>query len=413
MSVGLGLAVLGTTSYGFLAIAARELDAAAFARLSIVWTTLFTLGPGVFLPLEQEVARRLAVTSDARVAVAVLRRSLRLGAGVAVAVTALTVVGVALTGDRLLDGDTPLLVTMIAANGCLAVVHLSRGFFAGTHRFRRYGVQLAVDGVVRSVGAAVLLLRAVRSASAFGWMLVVSQLVAVACTITPHRRDPHAAAAGPLPVEPRLGTLARGMGWMLAGTLAAQILANAGPVVVKLLAAPTDAAAGHFLTALVVARVPLFLFAALQASLLPGLARMVAARDFDALRRSLRRLLLLLGALGAVITVLLAVAGPLLTQLLFGPAYRTGRLPLIILSGGCTLYMLAAALAQALLALGRPALVAAGWWIGVAGFAAGVLGHASLPIRVSVALVVGSAAAGAWFAWRLMRAVRPADGVRA
>jgi O-antigen/teichoic acid export membrane protein len=400
--VGVGLAVLGVTSYGFLAIAARVLDAASFARLSIVWTALFTLGPGVFLPLEQEVARRLAVTGDRGVAAVILRRSMLLGSVIAVAVTGLTVAAVAATGDRLLDKDTALLIAMIAANGCLALVHLSRGYFAGTERFRRYAAQLGIDGAARSVGAALLLLYAVHTASAFGWLLVASQLLAVVITVAGTRPQLRLGRQS-VAIEPHIATLARGIGWMLAGTLAAQILANAGPVVVKLLAAPTDAAAGHFLTALVIARVPLFLFAALQASLLPGLAKMVDARDLAALRHSMRRLLVLLAAVGLLITVALAAGGPLLTQVLFGSQYRTGQLPLTILSAGCTVYMLAAALAQALLALSRPALVAAGWWLGVVGFAAALFLRTSLPVRVSTALLLGSVVAAGWFARQLAR----------
>lgn len=397
LPVGIGLAVLGLMSYAFLAVAARALNESGFAELSVVWTVLFTLGPGVFLPLEQEIARRVAVTTDRRVWAVVLQRSLAAGGVVALLLTVFTIIASVATNGRLLDNRTALLVAMIFANLALAPVHASRGYLAGTGQFRRYGVQLALDGTLRAVFAVVLWVVAVHSPAPFGWILVGTQLIAVVATVwgthPPLRRHDRGEQR-----EPHIRDLARGIGWMLTGTLAAQILANAGPVVVKVLAAPGDESAGHFLTALVLARVPLFLFAALQASLLPRLAKLFEDGNGSQARAAMNRLLVVLAAVGALITAVLSVAGPTITQLLFGAGYRSGRLPLVLLSAGCTVYMLAASVAQVLLALHKSRAVAVGWWLGVAGFAAAVALPSSLPVRVSLALIVGAAVAGVWFA---------------
>ncbi|MDQ1735599.1 MAG: hypothetical protein QOH56_1850 [Pseudonocardiales bacterium] len=405
LQVGFGLSVLGATSYGFLALAARSLSARGFTELSVVWTALFTLGPGVFLPLEQDIGRRLAVTSDRALMAVVLRRSLSLAGLLAILVAVATVVASLATGGRLLDRENQLLIAMICANSVLALVHTSRGYLAGTGKFGRYGAQLAIDGSLRAAGAAVLLIAAVHAPAGFAWVLVGSQIVAIAVTLygskppvaSRHTREQH---------EPHMSTLARGLGWMLAATLAQQILANAGPIVVKVLAAPGDIAAGHFLTALVLARVPLFLFAALQASLLPRLAALLAQGHSEALIGSLRRLLVLLATVGGSVTVILAVFGPALTAMLFGSEYRSARAPLVLLSVGCTIYMLAAAVAQALLALHASASVAAGWWLGVAGFAATLPFGSDLPLRVCTALVIGSLLSGAWFVFSLASKLR-------
>jgi O-antigen/teichoic acid export membrane protein len=285
---------------------------------------------------------------------------------------------------------------MIFANAALAFVHPSRGYLAGTGRFGRYGAQLATDGTLRAAGALVLLLAAVHSPSWYGWVLVFAQLAAVVVTVRGTQPPLRAADQGEL-VEPHLMDLARGIGWMLAGVLAAQVLANAGPIVVKVLAAPGDAAAGSFLTALVLARIPLFLFAALQASLLPGLARLFGSGQRHAVAVMMRRLLIVLAAVGALITLLLAALGPTITALLFGAGYRSDRAPLVLLSAACTVYMLAAAVAQVLLALHAARAVALGWWLGVLGFAAALPLHISLPIRVGLALLIGSVVAGLAF----------------
>ena len=184
IAVGVGLAVLGVTSYAFLGIASRALDASSFARLGIVWTVLFTLGPGAFLPLEQEIGRRLAVISDPERAAVVLRRAAGVGLILAAAVTAASFAAIEPIRNRLLNGDLALFGAMIMANLALAPVHISRGVLAGTGRFGRYGAQLATDGTLRVAGAAALSAVAVHRAADFGWVLVGSQLIAVAATAT-------------------------------------------------------------------------------------------------------------------------------------------------------------------------------------------------------------------------------------
>jgi O-antigen/teichoic acid export membrane protein len=398
IAVGVGLAVLGVTSYAFLGIASRALDASSFARLGIVWTVLFTLGPGAFLPLEQEIGRRLAVISDPERAAVVLRRAAGVGLILAAAVTAASFAAIGPIRNRLLNGDLALFGAMIMANLALAPVHISRGVLAGTGRFGRYGVQLAADGTLRVAGAAALSAIAVHRAADFGWVLVGSQLIAVAATLWRVPLPIHTGHDDEALTDPTWSALARGIGWMLAGTMGAQVLANAGPVVVKTLAPPHDAAAGSFLTALILARIPLFLFAALQASLLPGLAKLLNAHDKHAVVLTMRRMLLLLTLLGGAVTLVLLVAGPEITQVLFTSSHRSARLPLVLLSLGSTCYMIGAAIAQVLLAMHRPAHVATVWWLGVIVFAAAVLLPGELPTRVSAAFVAGSLVAAGAFA---------------
>ncbi len=60
VGVGIGLAVVGLASYVHLALAGHNLDAADYSSLSVLWSVVFTLGIGVFFPVEQEVARLVA-----------------------------------------------------------------------------------------------------------------------------------------------------------------------------------------------------------------------------------------------------------------------------------------------------------------------------------------------------------------
>jgi O-antigen/teichoic acid export membrane protein len=256
---------------------------------------------------------------------------------------------------------------------------------------------MAIDGSLRVLGAAVLAGAAIRSGAAFGWVLVASPLIAVGCSLLGARWPKLDGPAVEAHV-PTWAALARSMSWMLVATLAAQILVNGGVVVIKALASPGDAAAGHFLTALALARVPLFLFAALQASLLPGLSRRIAAQDMAGARSALRHLLVQLLAAGTSMTLILLAAGPELNALVFGSDYRVARAPVVVLSIATTVYMLAAAIGQALFALSAPAMVAAGWLAGVTGFAAGLALPGGLSLRVSAAFLIGAAASLAWLA---------------
>ncbi|MEA2685075.1 MAG: hypothetical protein QOE93_270, partial [Actinomycetota bacterium] len=65
MAVAAGLVVLGLTAYAFLVIAARALGPEAYAPLSALWAIVFLVGPGCFVPLEQELARSLAARGAA------------------------------------------------------------------------------------------------------------------------------------------------------------------------------------------------------------------------------------------------------------------------------------------------------------------------------------------------------------
>ena len=60
VAVGAGLALLGLASYVHLAVAGHSLSKADYSSLSVLWSIVFTLGIGVFMPIEQEVARVVA-----------------------------------------------------------------------------------------------------------------------------------------------------------------------------------------------------------------------------------------------------------------------------------------------------------------------------------------------------------------
>ena len=182
------------------------------------------------------------------------------------------------------------------------------------------------------------------------------------------------------------GELAAGLGKLLAAAVLAQILINSSPLLLQLLAGPDHAAEVGILTAsLIVARIPLFLFRALQAVLLPALAALAVAEKFAEFWGVVRRMAVIVAALGATGVVVAFTVGPAVILRLFGSQYPVDRRTVGLLALARALYMLATTLAQALIALGEATQVALGWGAGVVAMAVIVVA------TTAMALVLGRA----------------------
>jgi hypothetical protein len=129
-SVAAGFLVAGVFTYCFLTLAGRTLGPVAFAPVSTLWALVFIVGPGLFLPLQQELGRVLARTPAARSGGLVLRRSAVLAAVVAgAAMVAGLVVSPWLT-DELFDGQWLLFWCFEVSVASYAVSFLARGVFS-------------------------------------------------------------------------------------------------------------------------------------------------------------------------------------------------------------------------------------------------------------------------------------------
>ena len=86
--------------------------------------------------------------------------------------------------------------------------------------------------------------------------------------------DAYRRSLGP---EAPWNEVTQNLGWLLIGTVFSAALLNAGPVTAKFLASEDQhAAVNQFAYGVLLARIPLFLFQAVQAALLPRLARLAA-----------------------------------------------------------------------------------------------------------------------------------------
>jgi O-antigen/teichoic acid export membrane protein len=192
----------------------------------------------------------------------------------------------------------------------------------------------------------------------------------------------------------------------------AQLLVNSGVLAVQVLAdAGQKAVAGRLLNGLIIARVPLFLFQAVQASLLPKLAGLAGAGRHDDFRAGLKRLLLVVVGIGVLATLTAFAIGPEVVVKLFGEDFRLRRVDLAFLAAGSAAYMLALALAQALIALSAYARVVIGWAVGIAGFFAVTASQSGLLPRVERGFLAGSLAAAVMMGVLLFTRMRQGIGV--
>lgn len=405
ISVGTGLLVLGATSYAFLLVAARSTTPAAFAGLSVLYVLVYTLGSGLFIPFEQEVGRALA---DRRArglgGGSLLNRAVCLAAAVLGALVVVAGAASPLITSHLFDGSWLLTLSLLISVVGLCAEYVSRGALAGTGQFGAYGTQLASEGGSRVLACGILAAAGVHAVGAYGLALAGGYVLAVAVTA---RRVPAAMSPGP---DARWDELTGAIGWLVCGALLAQLLVNFGPVAVKLLAGSGQSqAAGQLLAGLVLARLPLFLFAAVQAALLPRLAALVARGHLDQFVDGIRRLEFVVVGLVGVTAVLMGALGPEVVRFMFGAKFHLGRVDLVELTIGTGLFMAATVLGNALLALQRFALAAIGWAAGVAVMFAVIAVHVSLYARVEHSLLLGALASTLVFGWL----VRQATGARA
>jgi O-antigen/teichoic acid export membrane protein len=398
-AVGVGLMVAGISAYGFLFVADKALSKSAYSPLGVLWSLVFLAGPGMFLPLEQEISRALAGRrARGQGGLPVVRRAATIGVGLGLAVLVLLIVSSRWSTEHLFDGHYLLLVGLALGLAGALAGHVTRGCLSGTGQFRGYATYIGADGFIRVLGAVLCLVVGVSTAGPFGVAVGIAGLLAVPVALSVQRPE---LEEGP---EAAFAEVSSALGLLLAASVCAFAIMNIGPVLVALLAdASQDEAAGRFVNGVVIARIPLFLFQAVQASLLPKLSALAHAGHLRDFRSGLTRLLVVVAGLAATGTLVGFLLGPFVVDIMF-PGSDLGTRTMGMLAAGAGLYMLALACAQAIIALGHHADQAIGWFAGlVALFVTVVVASDDLFLRVELALLVGSAVAFATMAGLLIR----------
>jgi O-antigen/teichoic acid export membrane protein len=409
--VAAALLVAGVATYLFFAIGKVAVGGAdEFAPLSSLWFATFALAPGFFLPLEQELGRglghRRAVGDGGRPVVSKVARLGFLLAGIVA--LAILCVSPWIT-SAYFDGDWVMLVALVVAFCAYAPAHLARGICSGSGRFHSYAVVIGSDGIVRVTVCTVFALIGITAVGPYAFLIALSPLVGIAYVASKHQL---ATADGP---EATWKEVTPNLGWLLLGSVFAAGLLNAGPVLVNILSEDTpeaEAMVTEFGYGVLLARIPLFMFQAVQAALLPRLSRLAASGNFVEFRNGLRRLLVLVIGVGVVGSLGALAIGPFMLEKVYNA--ELDGVTLAILAAGSACYMVALALAQAVIALRGHSLVALGWVVGAVALALGVwLSSDDVFRRVEIGVLASSIAAMTFFAFalhhKLVSGARPDD----
>lgn len=382
--VAAGLGIFGLAGFVFLALAGRDLSPAGSAPVAVAWTILNAVGIGLFQPLEQETSRRLSA-SRARDG-----GGPRLGTMIRYATLSgatILVVGLVLLpwlGDLLFSGAREIVVVVVFGLLGQGLAYLARGVLAGSDDFSRYGAQLAVDGGLRIVLATLLFTTGQGTRLTYGLVLVVAPVVATLVTIQLGRLRA-------VWTTPRGAGSTGSMTPLVASSTASQLLANFGPIAMAMLAtAAQQDLSGRFVAAVTVARIPLFVFAAVQAVFLPALAGLVARGDVAGFGRSVRQALVVTLTLGVLGVAGIAVLGRWIMDLVYGDEFAVSSSILVLVAVSAALFMLAQVFAQALLAHDLERVTAIAWTLGIVASCATLLLPWELATRVSVALCTGA-----------------------
>ena len=385
LPIAIGLIIAGISSYAFFKVGQQALGKEAFKPIVALWFTTFVFVPGFFLPVEQEVGRALAhrraLGQGSR---PVVMKVLPLTVGITIILsTGVLFMAPWLTND-FFEGYGVVTAAMILAFVFYAPTHLSRGIASGSARFGVYGFILGLDGFMRIAACTVLWLLGVDNVGAYALVVAASPILGVII----------AGARGGLRTEPgppsSYSEITPNLGWLLIGSIMSAALVNAGPLGVNILADSSEAAkVTAFGNGVLLSRVPLFLFQAVQAALLPRLARLAAQGDLAEFREGLRRLMIVVTAVGIIGVVGSFALGTTVLDVVYDGGLDRSTLTTLALASA--MFMLALAISQAVIALQGHRFVALGWTAGMIGFLL-VTAFASddLYLRVELGLVAGT-----------------------
>lgn len=366
--MGAGLVVVGLAGYVFLALAGHAFSTADAAALASFYLIVSIVGPGVFVGLEQETSRSTSawLARDRRFGIVARHAALVGAALLAVVLVALVVIGPLLT-DKALSGQWGLYAAIFVAVAAAAAMYLVRGLLGGMQRFGGYAATLTVEGIVRLLLCVTVVVLGNPDATWYAITFGVGTVLAVAAGL-PWLRHPHAGAipdTSDIDDTASLRAMARRLVLMVAAAFGFQLVANLAPIVVTAKLGDADTAtAAAFASAFVLVRVPVLLFAAVQAMLLPALTKAATVGDFATVRTTLGKFLAAVAVIGTPTVVLALLIGPEAVELLFGAQVRLPAGVVGLLAIGTVLVLITQVLMPALLALGRHRIVTMAWAVG-------------------------------------------------
>ena len=386
--IAIGLLVAGLTIYVFFKVGQQALGQEKFAPLVSLWFVMFAIAPGFFLPVEQELSRAVAHRRALGQGTApVVRKVALLCSAIAMFLVVLILMLSPFVTENLFEGNAIITISLAIAIFTYGSLYFTKGLSSGLGKFTDYGFIVGSDGAIRVIICTILLVMGITQLTTYSLVIIGTPIIGVLIIyFAGHLRTQDGPPAA-------WSEITENLGWLLGGSIFAAALVNAGPITVDLLGDQSDAIrVTQFGNAVLLTRVPLFLFQAVQAALLPRLARLAARGDMAEFKIGFRRLVILVISVGIIGTVGAFLFGPFFLDLVYGGGIDRRTLTLLALASG--IYMMAQAIAQAVIALNGHRHVTLGWILAFASYVVCAWTVSDdLFLRVEVALVVSSTVA--------------------
>lgn len=401
LAVAASAVLSGIGSYVLLIVVAKNVSATAYAEFAVFWSIAVTVGLGAYYPIEQETARDFA--GRERVRGGRLRRVAFGFSGILTAVLVIAaLVLLAFPAAISFVGSSALFVALGVAFLGYLVQFPTRGILSGARLTDGYAAIVSVEGLLRvALPLCVALLGFTDPAIFAATVGVAAALSAAPAALKRFRVD-----GAP---DARLSVFSSRALRLIVAALAIQLLLNSGVLIARSVDGAEPALAGQILTSLSIARIPVFAYQALQVLYMPRLAAAWKAGAYSEARRTILLVAAAIVAVGVVAVVGMLWLGPWAIGLFFTPELVLATGPLVLLTAGVSVFLLAQALSDAALACGGHTVLVS-TWIGaavVAGVSVAVIPDPTL--RAVAPLLIGAAVAAVSFAAFLVVRLRRAS----
>ena len=376
----LGSGVLALGSYLLLAYASRQLSGHEYSLFAAFWSVVMGLVLGATAPLE---TFGLSSSTVFKGELSVSKQFESAVKFVFVIVFVAILVVLPWTVPRVFDGHWSfLLATVIVLVGFITV-YASRGILIVEHRSRRYAELMSLESILRIALAALFILFIGPAGSSIALAVSIAAFMA--------------GILGFLSIRQHISFKSKEFGKsskgeftpLLTASMATLLLLNLGPFLVQFISGADAAAAGPFLNALTLSRVPIMLGPILQARLVPTVVAILSRESFPSLKQLIGRGMRLLIIGGLLFVIIFALAGQQLINILFSTETSLNRLDLVLLSLPTLLYLIAIAFQSVLVAMKSTKNVARAWIAGLGMYATALALPFEPILKVEIAGFVG------------------------
>ena len=192
---------------------------------------------------------------------------------------------------------------------------------------------------------------------------------------------------------------------LLIASMATLLLLNLGPFVVQYLAGAQAAAAGVFLNALTLSRIPIMLGPVLQARLVPSVVAILSREQFPTLFKLIGRGVRTLIIGGVIFVVTFSLFGNMVIDVLFGGTTKLNHLDLALLAVPTVLYLFAVTFQSVLVALKQTKSIAKAWSVGLSSYFLALMIPVDAILKVEIAGVIAMLAVVALLFFQLRQAM--------